>query len=391
VSVERRPAAAAIRVHALVDNLRSGGAEFLLADFADVAGSVGIELSVAALNSLSQSSPAAARLAARGVEPEGLGVTGLIGRGELRHVRADLARRRPDLVHTHLSAADFLGGIAARSLGIPSVTTIHADWWQADVRRERLKAWLTARVRRRCAETVIAVSDSARSVYLAKGWDVPDHVTVVRNGIVDRSRPGAGAGIRQALGIRPNELVITALSKLRPEKNFEASIDAVALLRDRFPAARLVIAGDGPHEGAVRNHAAAHGDAVLLAGHREDVMELLDATDVLIHPSHFDAFPTTVLEAMAASVPVVAAEVGGIPEIVEPDVTGVLVAPPPTASAFSAALAPLLDDVALRRRLGAAGRVRFEREFSADAWARRVRAVYDGVLTGRPVPAPRGR
>lgn len=375
------PLAPPVRVHALVDTLGYGGAEFLMADFAEVAAGAGIELSIAALKPLTPPAPAADRLRLRGFEPQAVPVTSMLHPRELRRVRAHLARLRPDLVHTHLSTSDFLGGIAARSLGIPSVSTIHADW-SGDGRADRVRSWLSSRARRHCAGTVLAVSESARSAYLTQGRDVPAHVTVVRNGIVDRARPGTGPRIRQELGLGQDELVVTALSELRPEKNFEASIDAIALLRDRFPDARLVIAGAGPHEQVVRRHAARLGGAVVLSGHREDAMELLDASDVLIHPSHFDAFPTTLLEAMAASVPVVATGVGGMLEIVEADVTGVLVTPP-SAEAFAAALAPLLERRELRARLGSAGRGRYEREFTAESWARRVRGVYDRVLTAR--------
>jgi glycosyltransferase involved in cell wall biosynthesis len=306
-------------------------------------------------------------------------VSSMVHPREVRRVRAHLAQLRPDLVHTHLGTSDFLGGVAARSLGIPSVTTIHADWWPGG-RRDRLRSWLMARARRHCAAVVIAVSESSRSAYLAAGNDVPEHVEVVHNGIVDRARPGSGSRVRQELGLGQDELVVTALSKLRPEKNFEASIDAMGVVRRRFPQARLVIAGDGPHEEAVRRHAARLGDAVVMTGHREDTMELLDASDILVHPSHFDAFPTALLEAMAASVPVVATAVGGMLEIVAADVTGILVPPTPSPGAFAAAMTPLLENAELRARLGAAGRARYEREFTAAAWAGRMRAVYDRVL-----------
>lgn len=372
-----------VRVHALVDGLGSGGAQFLLADFAEASAGAGIELSVGTLQRLTPPSPAADRLRARGFEPHEVPIsTMMVDPRALRRVRAHLARLRPELVHTHLGTSDFLGTIAARSLGIPSVTTIHGDWWP-DGGLDRVRTWLMSRARRHCADIVIAVSESARSAYLANRRDAPEHVAVVHNGIVDRARPGSGARIRQELGLRQDDLIITSLSALRPEKNFEASIDALALVRDRFPRARLVIVGDGPHEDVVRRHAARLGDAVVLAGHREDAMELLDASDVLVHPSHFDAFPTTLLEAMAARVPIVTTAVGGMLEIVEPDVTGILVAPPPSAAAFAAALAPVLEHKELRARLGAAARARYERDFTAEPWVHRVRAVYDSVLARR--------
>jgi glycosyltransferase involved in cell wall biosynthesis len=120
-----------------------------------------------------------------------------------------------------------------------------------------------------------------------------------------------------------------------------------------------------------------------MLGHRDDVMAVLDAADVLLHPSEIDALPTVVMEAMAASVPVVATRVGGVPELVADGDSGVLVAAPATAEGLAAALGPLLGDAGLRRRMGAAGRARYEREFTAESWARRSRALYDDVLEGR--------
>jgi glycosyltransferase involved in cell wall biosynthesis len=122
------------------------------------------------------------------------------------------------------------------------------------------------------------------------------------------------------------------------------------------------------------------GEAAILTGYRADVMRILDATDVLLQPSETEAFPTSVVEAMAAAVPVVASAVGGIPEAVEPGVSGALISPPPTAREVATALGALLDDDDARRRLGAGGQSRFEREFTGERWAERVRAVYDDVL-----------
>lgn len=373
-----------VRVHAVIDHLGSGGAEFLLADLADVAENNSIELSVASLEPTPDPSPAADRLRSRGIDPDIVPVRSLVSAGDLRRVRRYLAERRryTDVVHTHLGTSDLMGNIAARSLGIPSVSTIHTDWWPSDC-RSRAQTYLMSRARRHCASCVVAVSDSARSAYLAQGRDQPEHVVVVRNGITDRARPASGRRIRTALGL-DDYVVISMLSKLRPEKNFETAIDVVAELRQEFPNLRLLIAGNGPHEGAVRRYATRLGDSVRLLGHREDVMELLDATDVVLHPSHFDALPTALLEAMAASVPVVATATGGIVEIVEHGSTGVLVSPPPDVPSFVAALRPLLASPDRRREMGRAGRCRFEAVFTADRWASRLRQVYDAVLAGVP-------
>jgi glycosyltransferase involved in cell wall biosynthesis len=96
-----------------------------------------------------------------------------------------------------------------------------------------------------------------------------------------------------------------------------------------------------------------------------------------------DAFPTALLEAAAARVPVIATAVGGIPEIVEDGETGFLVPAPPSAETVAARLEPLLADAALRARVGLASRERFEQRFTAERWAARLRTVCDEVRTGR--------
>ncbi|MDQ3728863.1 MAG: glycosyltransferase family 4 protein [Actinomycetota bacterium] len=372
----------------MIDNVGSGGAELLLAEFAHVAPAVGIELSVASLQPPLESLPAARRLRARGVEPAFVPVKSLLSPVDARRVRRHLADVRPDLLHTHLGSADYFGGLAARSLGIPQLATIHADWWPNDL-RSRLKTYVMSRTRRHCASYVVAVSESARRAYLAAGRDRPEHVLTIHNGIPDRPRPGTGNAVRRELGLRADDLVATMVSKLRPEKNFEVAIDAVAHLRARFPTLRLVIAGDGPHEDTVRRHAAPLGETVVMAGHREDVMELLDASDVLLQPSRVDAFPTSVLEAMCACVPTVATATGGLLEMVSDGESGLLVRPPVAAESLASALTTLLEDPGRRSRLATAARRRYERDFTAERWAERVRALYDCVLDGPARRSPR--
>jgi glycosyltransferase involved in cell wall biosynthesis len=113
-----------------------------------------------------------------------------------------------------------------------------------------------------------------------------------------------------------------------------------------------------------------------MAGHRNDAMEILDACDVLVHPSRFDAFPTGLIEAMAAGVPVVATRVGGIPEIVAHDETGLLLDAPTNPKTLAHALWPLLTDPNLRAAMGARARERYRHGFTAERWAERLLALY---------------
>jgi glycosyltransferase involved in cell wall biosynthesis len=170
---------------------------------------------------------------------------------------------------------------------------------------------------------------------------------------------------------------------LRPGKGHDVAVESVRRLLPRFPQLRLLIAGDGPSLPDVRRLAEPLGDAALLLGHRTDVGELLGASDVLLHPTSMDAFPTVLLEAGATGVPVLATAVGGIPEIVRDGDTGLLVSTPVSADEVAPALERLLGDAALRARLGDAARARFDAEFTAQRWAQRLRAVYDDVLASR--------
>lgn len=377
-----------IRIHVLIDTLGVGGAEVLLADFAAAARVAGVDLSVGYLKDVG-AGHAAVRLRAMGVEPRCVAIPPRLGLAAFRRVRRHLAQVRPELVHTHLGSADLLGGPAARSLGIPSVATIHSHA-PPSTARDRAKARVTTAARRASAARVIAVSESARAAYLAAGA-APERVVVIHNGILGRAEPGAGVRVRSELGLGAHDIVAAMVSSLRPEKGHDVALDTVRALLGSFPTLRLVVVGDGPLRSSLERAAATLGGRVVVAGYRPDILAVLDAVDVLVQPSRADAFPTAVLEAMAGSVPVVATDVGGISELVRHGVTGTLVAGPPLAATFAAALAPLLEDRERRQRLGSAGRTRFDQEFTAARWVRRLREVYVEVLEGAASERDQGR
>jgi glycosyltransferase involved in cell wall biosynthesis len=372
----------ALRVHVLIDSLNWGGAETLLADYAAGAPAAGIRLSVGYLQDVN-GSPSAVALRERGIEPELIGVRKLLDPEALLRVRRHVAAVAPDVVHTHLGAADVHGGLAARSLGLPSVSTIHvvappstAGLGPRAVARERL---YTA-ARRHASRRVIAVSDAARAAYLDAGRDHAGRVVTVHNGIAARGQGTPRGKLRRELGIAVDVPVVAMVSVLREGKGHDVAFAALAQLRERHPDVRLLVVGDGPARDAVHAQAREVGEHVVFAGFRRDVTDVLAASDVLLLPSRMDAFPTSLLEAAAVGVPAVATAVGGIPEIVRDGETGLLLANPPSADAVAAALERLLDDPCRRAALGRAARVRFAAHFTAERWAARCRAIYDDVL-----------
>jgi glycosyltransferase involved in cell wall biosynthesis len=286
-----------------------------------------------------------------------------------RHIRAV----DPQIVHTHLGSSDMIAGLAARTLGVPAVSTIHAAKWGSsdNVRRRLVKA---------CTTRLIAVSEYARQVYLEHGWARADQIVTVHNGIDVEAAPGAGADVRRELGLEPDDLVVGMVSALRPEKGHDVAIELIRMLRPRFQNLRLLVVGRGDLTEKIRSDSGDLGDAVVMAGIRHDVMRVFDACDVCLQPSRADAFPTTVIEAMAASVPVLATAVGGIPEIVTDGRTGILVPAPPSASAFAAPLERLLREPAQRGALASAGRAEYECRFTTAPWVAGTKAVYDSVV-----------
>jgi glycosyltransferase involved in cell wall biosynthesis len=372
VSGERR-----LRVHILIDSLTWGGAETLLSEYAIGAAEAGIEVSVGYLN---ERAGAAGRLREVGVEPVLVPIRSMLGRADRALVRRHVAEAAPDLLHTHLGYSDFLGGLAARSLGIPAVATIHVMHWENSL-REGTKARLIAVARRRCHAKVLAVSEAARRHYLDKGWDRPDHLITVRNGIVGKPQPGARERVRAEFGLADDDLVLTMVTVLRLGKGHEIAAEAMQRLSGEHPQLKLVVMGEGPDRAELTEMLSVLGDRVILTGHRDDVMDVLEASDILVHPSRFDAFPTALLEAGAASRPAVATRVGGIPEIIEDRVTGTLIEAPPTTDELVGALHPLLADPVRREEMGRRARQRFEAQFTVGRWFERLMPIYEEAMS----------
>jgi len=365
-----------VEVLALIDHFVLGGAETLLARFAAAAGEAGIRLQVACLQEL-DGNPAAAPLHTMGISPVNLGIYGPARLRALRTVRRHIEDVGPRIVHTHLGTSDVLGGVAASSLRIPVVSTIHASQW--DGRAVGLRRKLV----KHCATRVIAVSECARSEYLRRGFATERQIVTIHNGIDFPAAAGAGAELRRELGLGAEDFVVGMVSALRPEKGHDVALDAVRILSARFPSLRLLVVGQGDLRTEIERRAQELGGAVVVAGLRQDLPRVFDALDVLLQPSRADAFPTSILEAMAASVPVLASAVGGIPEIIRDGETGVLITPPPEAGRLASALAELLEDPGRRARLATAGHRLYVDRFTAGPWVRQTRALYDTVLADR--------
>jgi glycosyltransferase involved in cell wall biosynthesis len=286
---------------------------------------------------------------------------------ELRRVAAIARARRVDVLHTHMSRAHFFGVLLRWWSGLPSVATAHSRHVQLH--------WMFN-------DGVIAVSEATRRYHRTRNFVRRRRVEVIHN-FVDPARfaapsAAARATLRAELAIDPTAPLIGVIGAVIPQKGLQYLVEALAQVRASVPQTRLLIVGDRSDRHAAELDRAAErlgvAPAVVWAGHREDIPEILATLDVFVLASLEENLPQSVLEAMAAGVAVVATAVGGVPECVHAGATGLLV-PPGDATALAEAIARLLRDADLRGRFGAAGQRRIREQFSAETQVPRIEAA----------------
>jgi len=297
-----------------------------------------------------------------------LAVAGKTDLAGWRALRGLTARTGADVVHVHLSSPveAFPALLALRAGGARRiVTTEHAPTW-FPLRRPWSRA--AKRLVGRGVAAVIAVSE-ADAAFLRAAFGVPaNKLRVVRNGVPLDGYGMDRAEARRACGLPEDGFLVGYLGALEDKKGVADLLRAADCAGVR--GLRVALAG----EGSLRSALAARTDGLVL-GPLSDPRPFLRSLDVFAFPSHQEALPLAVLEAMAAGLPLVATRVGGIPEAVEDEETGLLV-PPRDPERLAAALRRLAEDPALARRLGEAARARVCREFSAERMVEQTLAVY---------------
>jgi glycosyltransferase involved in cell wall biosynthesis len=278
-------------------------------------------------------------------------------------------RERPLVLHANSSKAGILGRLAAVVARVPvRFFTVHG-WAFKATRGIAATAYLWAdRLMSPLTSATICVAHGERRAGLRARTCRASRTVVIHNGVpLD--------GPRRPPRSASDPVTLVSVGRLRPPKDFATLLRAVAALEPG--SARLRIAGDGPERAALAAEVARLGleSTVELMGTRTDVAELLAGADVFVLSSDSEGLPMSVLEAMAARLPVVASAVGGVPEAVRDGETGTLV-PPRDSAALAEALRRLVADPALRDRLGEAGRRRVEREFSLARFEREHLELY---------------
>jgi glycosyltransferase involved in cell wall biosynthesis len=290
-----------------------------------------------------------------------------------------LLREPVEVLHTFLFHSNLLGRVVGAMARVPTIVSERSvesgkAAWRVRVDR------LTWRLARRWTANSREV---ARVLEQREGIDAR-RIDTIPNGIdtAHFAEHVSAVEFRSRMGIQPGDRVVVCVGRLDPLKGQTTLVRAFRDVVASEPRARLCLVGDGADRAALARHVDEFrlGDRVTFAGTIADVREALAAADVFVLPSNEEGLPGSVMEAQAAGVPVVATAVGGTPELVQHEHTGLLV-PPRDAGALSEAIVRLLRDSDLAQRLAAAARASVQ-ELSVDRMVDTTIAMYRRVRSG---------
>lgn len=284
-------------------------------------------------------------------------------------------REKFDIVHTHLYRANMIGRIAALLAGTPFIyaTEHNTNAWKkpVDIFWDKLLARFTNKI--------ITVSEYVRYFTINQERLEPKKVSTLWHGIWIRDFDEVNSRLetRGRLEIHSDQPVIGTIGRLVPQKGYNFFIEAMPTILNKFPDSQFMIVGDGPLKAELTEQAKYLGllSNLTFTGFRKDIPYLLKAMDVFSLTSLWEGFGIVLIEAMACSLPVVATNVGPIPEIVIHNETGLLIEPENPA-AISKAIIQLLENSQLIRQFGANGRKRVEASFTAEKMIENLEKIY---------------
>jgi len=309
-----------------------------------------------------------------------------LGARHLRLVTRLVREHRIHIVHSHGKGPGLFGRVAARRMGIPAVHTFHGIHYGGySPLGQRLylalERWLS-----RLTHTIINVSRSQEAEGLALGLFRQEQSVVVFNGIdvdeMDRALQRAPIR-RETLGLTAGNFVLGCVSRWDPVKRLEILLQAVRRLASRIPDVALLLVGGGGEEARIRRLVATTGlqERVILTGFLGNPARAYGMLDLYVAASLKEGLPLAPLEAMAASLAIVATDVPGHCDVVVGGVTGLLV-PPEDSAVLADAIVTLAADPDRRRLMGAGGRQRVLDHFTIRSMVDQTAAVYRGAVSG---------
>jgi glycosyltransferase involved in cell wall biosynthesis len=360
----------------LVEDLKIGGAERVIADIA-----LGLDRKKydARVWCVTRGGETAAELGQKGIDVQVLGISSYRNPLNTFKLTRQLKAARPDIVHTHGYFASVIGRIAARRAEIPVILAhVHSTYWEYKKRHITIERKLS-----RFTHKIICCSRAVEN-FVKNTEKITDNKTIVIYNGVDEERFSplkSLPSIRAEWGMDEETAVVGTVSSLTPHKGHEYLIQAASLVLDTLPAAKFLIVGDGPLRQRLEDQAKDLNihPAVIFTGTRKDIPEMLSLMDVFVLPSHIrEGLGIAIIEAMAAEKPVVATDIGGIPEVVNDSETGFLV-DPGNPEALSKAIIELLQNPQRAKIMGEKGRNRVKEMFTTKKMLSDIEKLYQSL------------
>lgn len=288
---------------------------------------------------------------------------------------AYLRKHRIQVLHTYGFYPNLFAIPAAKLAGVPvkiaAIRDMGAYMGPVHTRLQRAICGM--------ADCVLVNAEAVQRWLVGQGYS-SEKIRVIRNGIVFKpaERPSA---LRQEFGLPANTRLIAAICRLNPEKGVDYFVEAAAVVSGRHDDARFLVVGDGSEKKALEKQAERLGieRKVIFTGFRTDTPQILPELSISVLPSLTEGLSNTLLESMAAGVPVVATNVGGNPEIVVDGKTGMLV-PARHSASMARAMCELLENPQLAETMGRAGKQRVADHFSVDQTVRQTEDLYADLL-----------
>jgi glycosyltransferase involved in cell wall biosynthesis len=371
-----------LKVIHLVEDMKIGGAERIIADIV-----LGLDRKKydASVWCVTRGGETATELTEKGIEVKILGISTYRNPLNTFKLTRLLKAARPDIVHTHGYFASVIGRLAARRAGIPVILAhVHSTYWEYRKRHLMIERKLS-----RFTHKIICCSKAVESFVNNTEKITDNKTTVIYNGVDEErfSPHQSPTSIRAEFGMDDEAAVVGTVSSLTPHKGHEYLIQAASLLLGTLPSVKFLIVGDGPLRKRLEDQAKNLNihPAVIFTGARKDIPEILTLMDVFVLPSHTrEGLGLAIIEAMAAERPVVATDIGGIPEAINDSETGLLV-PPGDPEGLAKAIIELLQNPKKAKEMGEKGRTRVKEKFTTKKMLSEIEHVYQSLISQKEV------
>ena len=367
----------------MIDRLGPGGAEQLMPTILTNLAREGFTIRICVLK-VRHGNPIANDLEQLGFPVDLLLIPNLRHPLNLFRILKYIRNHQPAILHTQLEFSDILGTLAAKILGIPCVSTLHTLDTFADNQSATWRLKIRWFILRHYCNKILAVSEKTRAHHLESGRLGQHKLVTLYNGL-DLSRfrildETSQQQLKQALNLATESKVIITVAVLREPKGIQYMLKALPGILDKMPNVHYLIVGDGDYGSHLKNLSKEYKieDHVTFTGRRTDIPALLSISDIFVLPTLIDALPTVLIEALAAGIPIVASNVGGIPEIIENELNGLLV-PSKNPDQLATACLRLLQDEKFSKQMIHAGDKIVQQKFAISVQVKNLIRIYKEV------------